>query len=162
MARPLRIEFEGAVYHLCARGNERQRVVRTEQDRVHFLELLERSATRHQVSVLAFVLMGNHFHLIAQTARANLSRWMHWLIVSYTVYFNWRHWRSGHLFQGRYKSFLVESVKGDYLLELSRYVHLNPVRGKVLGEGTPAERRKRLRDYVWSSYPGLGGLKAQF
>src|SRR5438874_6162237 len=82
MLRPFRIEFEGAVYHLYARGNERQRVFRRERDRVHFLELLERCATRYLVSVLAFVLMGNHFHLIAQTARPNLSRWMHWLMVS--------------------------------------------------------------------------------
>lgn len=68
--------------------------------------------------------MGNHFHLLAQTRRANLSRWMHWLMVSYTVYFNRRHGRSGHLFQGRYKSFVVEG--GEYLLGLSRYLHLNP------------------------------------
>src|SRR3954470_1179047 len=100
--------------------------------------------------------MGNHFHFIAQTRRANLSRWMHWLMVSYTVYFNWRHRRSGHLFAGRYKSFLVQSDEGDYPLTLSRYLHLNPVRGKRLGVGTPAERRERLRAYRWSSYPGYG------
>jgi hypothetical protein len=85
---------------------------------------------------------------------------MHWLMVSYTVYFNWRHGRSGHLFQGRYKSFLVE--EGEYLLGLSRYLHLNPVRGAVLGKGTPAHRRARLRAYRWSSYRGYAGLEKQF
>jgi hypothetical protein len=115
---------------------------------------------RFDVAVLAFVLMGNHFHLMAQTRRANLSRWMHWLMVSYTVYFNWRHGRSGHLFQGRYKSFLVED--GEYLLGLSRYLHLNPVRGAVLGAGTPIQRRDRLRAYPWSSYRGYAGLAKGF
>ena len=162
MARPLRIEFAGALYHLCARGNERQKIFRDDGDRQQFLELLERSAERYDVALLGFVLMGNHFHLMARTRRANLSRWMHWLMVSYTVYFNWRHRRSGHLFQGRYKSFLVESAEGGYLLGLSRYLHLNPVRGRVLGAGTPAERRERLRRYAWSSYPGYASLRKQF
>jgi len=162
MARPLRIEFEDALYHLCGRGNERQKIFRDERDHAQFIELLDRSRARYDVAVLAFVLMGNHFHLIAQTQRPNLSRWMHWLIVSYTVYFNWRHHRSGHLFQGRYKSFLVEGGRGDYLLSLSRYLHLNPVRGRALGRRTPAERRERLRQYRWSSYPGYAGLKRQF
>jgi hypothetical protein len=107
---------------------------------------------------MCFVLMGNHFHLVAQTHRPNLRRWMHWLLVSYTVYFNRRHGFSGHLFQGRYKSFLVQ--EGDYLLGLSRYVHLNPVRGVRLGRGTPAERRKRLRAFKWSSYRGYAGVSA--
>jgi len=83
---------------------------------------------------------------------------MHWLLVSYTVYFNRRHRSSGHLFQGRYKSFLVQ--EGDYLLGLSRYVHLNPVRGVSLGRGTPDQRRKRLRAFKWSSYRGYAGLCA--
>jgi REP element-mobilizing transposase RayT len=156
------VEFEGALYHLCARGNERQKVYRDEKDRTEFLEMVERSSRRYQVSILGFVLLGNHFHLIAQTHRANLSRWMHWLMVTYTVYFNWRHRRSGHLFQGRYKSFLVESEKGDYVLELSRYIHLNPVRGKHLGQGSPSQRRERLRRYRWSTYPGYAGLAKQF
>lgn len=159
MARPLRIEFADAIYHLCARGNERQKVFRDERDRVQFLELLERSCSRYQVSTLAFVLMGNHFHLLAQTPHGNLSRWMHWFMVSYTVYFNRRHRRSGHLFQGRYKSFLVGEGKGRHLLSVSRYLHLNPVRGTALGQGTPAQRRERLRRYRWSSYGGYAGLQ---
>ena len=160
MARPLRLEFEDAIYHLLGRGNARQRIFANERDQEEFLNLLEASTKRFDVAVHAFVLMGNHFHLLAQTRRANLSRWMHWLMVSYTVYFNWRHGRGGHLFQGRYKSFLVEG--GQYLLGLSRYLHLNPVRGAVLGAGTPAQRRGRLRAYRWSSYRGYAGLEKPF
>lgn len=160
MARQLRLEFEGAIYHLLGRGNARQRIFASDRDRSQFLEFLRCSAERFDVAVHGFVLMANHFHLLAQTRRANLARWMHWLMVSYTVYFNLRHGRSGHLFQGRYKSFVVEG--GDYLLGLSRYLHLNPVRGVVLGVGTPAERRARLRAYRWSSYPGYAGLKKQW
>jgi hypothetical protein len=124
------------------------------------VELLGQSAQRFEAAVLCFVLMGNHFHLVGQTHRPNLRRWMHWLLVSYTVYFNRRHQTGGHLFQGRYKSFLVQ--EGDYLLGLSRYVHLNPVRGAVLGRGNPGERQKRLRAYRWSSYRGYAGVGAQF
>jgi putative transposase len=160
MARPLRVEFEDAIYHLCARGNARQAIFHDERDCARFLQLLSESAQRFDAAVLCFVLMGNHFHLVAQTHRPNLGRWMHWLLVSYTVYFNRRHRSSGHLFQGRYKSFLVQ--QGDYLLSLSRYVHLNPVRGVSLGRGNPAERRKRLRVFKWSSYRGYAGLSAPF
>jgi REP-associated tyrosine transposase len=160
MARPLRVEFEDAIYHLCARGNARQAIFHDERDCARFLQLLSESAQRFDAAVLCFVLMGNHFHLVAQTHRPNLGRWMHWLLVSYTVYFNRRHRSSGHLFQGRYKSFLVQ--QGDYLLSLSRYVHLNPVRGVSLGRGNPAERRKRLRGFKWSSYRGYAGLSAPF
>ncbi len=85
---------------------------------------------------------------------------MHWLLVSYTSWFNWRYQRSGHLFQGRYKSLVVE--EGEYLLAVGRYVHLNPVRGVSLGEGTPVERRERLRGYEWSSYAGTAGLREGF
>lgn len=157
MARPLRLEFEGAIYHLLGRGNARQCIFASEGDRSEFLRLLAVSAQRFEIAAHGFVLMGNHFHLLAQTRQANLSRWMHWLMVSYTVYFNRRYGRSGHLFQGRYKSFLVEG--GEYLLGLSRYIHLNPVRGAALGRGTPEERRKRLRAYPWSSYRGYAGLE---
>ena len=160
MARPLRIQFEDAIYHLCSRGNDRRRIFQSENDRLYFLELLEKSARRFDAGILCFVLMENHFHLVAQTRRANLVRWMHWLMVSYTVFFNRRHRRSGHLFQGRYKSFLVE--EGEYLLGLSRYLHLNPVRGVNLGKGTPSERRGRLRSFPWSSYRGYAGLAKPF
>jgi putative transposase len=107
--------------------------------------------------VHCYVLMANHFHLVATTAEANLSKWMHQLKTAYTIYFNRRHQLVGHLFQGRFKSTVIEADK--YLLEVSRYLHLNPVRGVALGQGTPIERRERLRDYRWSSYRGYAGLE---
>lgn len=156
MARPLRVEFEGALYHLTGRGNARQRIFADEKDCARFVQLLIESLERYDVAVHGYVLMGNHYHLIAETRGANLGRWMHWLSTAYTVYFNRRHRQVGHLFQGRYKSIVVEAE--DYLLSLSRYVHLNPVRGKLLGRGDPVERRKRLRAWRWSSYRGYSGL----
>jgi putative transposase len=156
MARPLRIEFEGALYHLTGRGNARQRIFADDKDCAKFVELLVQSLERYDVALHAYVLMGNHYHLIAETLRANLGRWMHWLTTAYTVYFNRRHRLVGHLFQGRYKSIVVEAE--GYLLSLSRYVHLNPVRGKLIGRGDPVERRKRLRQWRWSSYRGYSGL----
>jgi len=160
MARSLRIEFEGAVYHVCARGNAREDIFRTAADRRRFLQILEHSVDRFGGAVFCFVLMSNHFHLLVQTARPNLNKWMQWLSVSYAVYFNRRYHRSGHLFQGRYKSFLVDT--DEYLLGLSRYVHLNPVRGRSMGRGTPPERRTRLRNFEWSSYRGYSGLSKPF
>jgi putative transposase len=156
VARPLRVEFEGALYHLTGRGNARQKVFADQADCTKFVQLLMESLERYDVVLHGYVLMGNHYHLIAETRRANLGRWMHWLTTAYTVYFNRRHRRAGHLFQGRYKSIVVEAE--GYLLSLSRYVHLNPVRGQVIGRGDPMERRKRLRDWRWSSYRGYSGL----
>ena len=104
MARPLRVEFEGAVYHLTGRGNARQRIFADEKDCAKFVELLVESLQRYDVALQAYVLMGNHYHLIAETRRANLGRWMHWFATAYTVYFNRRHKRVGHLFQGRYSN----------------------------------------------------------
>ena len=159
MARPLRIEFEEALYHITARGNRRERIFASDADRARFLEIMARSLPRFGVEVHAYVLLPNHFHLLVRTRRANLSRWMHWVMVTYTISFNRRHDKVGHLFQGRYKSLLVEG--GSYLLGLSRYLHLNPVRGKVIGRGNPGERRERLRKYPWSSYRGYAGLSRQ-
>ena len=150
------MEFEGALYHLTGRGNARERIFADEADCAKFVQLLVESLERYEVALQGYVLMGNHYHLIAETRRANLGRWMHWLTTAYTVYFNRRHHRVGHLFQGRYKSILVEAE--GYLLGLSRYVHLNPVRGKVIGRGDPVQRRKRLRKWRWSSYRGYSGL----
>jgi REP element-mobilizing transposase RayT len=159
MARPFRIEFEDAIYHITARGNRRERIFASDADRQRFLETLVRSLARYQVELYAYVLLPNHFHLLAKTKRPNLSRWMHWLMVTYTVFFNRRHGKVGHLFQGRYKSLLVEG--GSYLLGVSRYLHLNPVRERVLGAGDPKERRERLRDYPWSSYRGYASVGKQ-
>jgi len=156
VARPLRIEFEGALYHLTGRGNARQQIFADQADCAKCVQLLVDSLERYDVALHAYVLMGNHYHLMAETRRANLSRWMHWLTTAYTVYFNRRHRRVGHLFQSRYKSIVVEAE--GYSLSLSRYLHLNPVRGKVIGRGDPLERRKRLRAWRWSSYRGYSGL----
>jgi putative transposase len=153
MSRAPRIEFEGALYHVVTRGDRREAIFLDDKDR---LEYLEEGADRYGVLVHCYVLMGNHFHLVVTTPKANLSKWMHQLKTAYTVYFNRRHRMVGHLFQGRFKSVVVEAE--SYLLELSRYLHLNPVTGEILGEGTPEERRERLRSYTWSSYRGYAGL----
>lgn len=159
MARALRLQFEDALYHVCARGNRRQAIYRSDKDYSRFENLLAESLSRYQVELHGYVLMGNHFHLIARTPKPNLSRWMQWLIASYSVWFNRRHRLIGHLFQGRFKAFLVQ--EGGYLLELSRYLHLNPVRGRMIGAGDPANRRQRLRSHRWSSYRGYAGLAKQ-
>ena len=119
------------------------------------ISLKEQSATGSKWFVM--VLMQNHLHLVVMTPEGNLSQWMHQLKTAYTVYFNRRHQVVGHLFQGRFKSTVIEAEK--YLLEVSRYLHLNPVRGAVLGQGRPMERRERLREYRWSSYRGYAGLE---
>lgn len=156
MARPLRIEGEGCVYHLTARGDRRQAIFRDEGDRSRFRERMVVSLDRFSVELHAWVLMGNHFHLLAQTREANLSRWMQWLLGVYTMDFNRRHRFCGHVFQGRFKSFLVE--ERGYFAELGRYLHLNPVRGVSLGRGEVKERRARLREWEWSSYRAYAGL----
>jgi putative transposase len=140
-----------------ARGDRREEIFRDDRDRSKFLGYVAEGAERYRVKVLCYVLMGNHFHLVATTPEGNLSRWMHQLKTAYTVYFNRRHQGVGHLFQGRFKSTVIEAEK--YLLEVSRYLHLNPVRGVVLGQGTPIERRERLRGYRWSSYRGYAGIE---
>ena len=126
MARPLRIEYEGAFYHVTARGNERRRIFFSRTDYEKFLTNLREAALRFSVVVHCYVLMGNHYHLIVETPKANLSTFMHAIQSGYTTYFNRKKGRSGHLFQGRFKSILVDA--DAYLLELSRYIHMNPVR----------------------------------
>ena len=128
MARPLRIEYEGAHYHVTTRGNERKAIFRDAIDRRKFLELLRRAVEQFDIRVHAYVLMDNHYHLMVETRRAGLNRALRYLNGVYTQSFNRRHKRVGHLFQGRYKAILVE--KDSYLVELSRYIHLNPWRVK--------------------------------
>ena len=125
MARPLRVEYEGAVYHVAVRGNARQAIFRDDADREHFLGVLAESVGSFEVRLYLYCLMSNHVHLVLETPRANLGRFMHRWQTAYTVYFNRRHRRVGHLVQGRYGAWLVE--RDAYLLRLSRYVHLNPV-----------------------------------
>ena len=143
MARPLRIEFPGALYHVISRGNERNRIVRDDVDREKRLDWLRRTVESYGGRLHAFVLMNNHDHLFVETPEANLSAGMQYLNGSYTSYFNRRHRRVGHLLQGRFKAHLIEEQ--GYFREVSRYIHLNPVRAKIVD---------RPEAYRFSSYPG--------
>ncbi len=140
MARPLRIEYPGAFYHVISRGNEKKAIFRKKQDYDLFLETLKDACDYFSVLIHSYCLMPNHIHLLVETKQANLSRFMKRLLGVYTIRFNGRHKRHGHLFGGRYKAFLID--KDNYLLELSRYIHLNPVKAKLAGHP---------RDYPWSS-----------
>src|SRR5580704_2469249 len=121
MARPLRVDVVGGWYHVTARGNERRAIFRDDTDRRRFLDLMAEWVERFGLRLHAFVLMDNHYHLLVETPRANLSIAMQWLGVSYTVWFNQRHRRAGHLFQGRFKAILLEESAA---VEISRYLHL--------------------------------------
>src|SRR3989338_8964214 len=129
MARPLRIESAGAFYHVMSRGNERKAVFREEADYELFLETLKDASERFDVLVHAWCLMPNHLHLLIQTKDSNLSSFMKRLLGVYTIRFNRKHKRHGHLFQGRYKALLID--QDNYFLQLSRYIHLNPVKAKL-------------------------------
>lgn len=152
MARPLRIQYENAYYHVTCRGNSGQNIFSNDADRSNFLDLLDRSSDIYQVDILAYVLMSNHFHLLVKTPLGNLQGFMRHFNISYTSYYNWKHNQRGHLYQGRYKSFLVDA--DNYLLEVSRYIHLNPVRVGYGSQISQDEKMKYLRDYPWSSYVG--------
>jgi putative transposase len=141
MARPLRIEFEGAVYHVTARGNERGKIFFSKKDYEKFKEYLTVAKEKFGFILHAYVLMTNHYHLIIETPEKNLSKVMHYINSAYTTYTNVKRKRSGHLFQGRYKAILVD--KDNYLLELSRYIHLNPVRISMV---------QKPEEYRYSSY----------
>jgi putative transposase len=134
-------EYEGACYHLLSRGNERREIFVGDDDRGLFLDTLGECCERFELDAFAYVLMDNHYHLLVRTQRANLSRALHGLSGTYTRRFNNRHGRSGHLFQGRFKSMLVEN--DAYMLQLSCYIHRNPLRAGLV---------ERLADYPWSSY----------
>ncbi|MEA2013896.1 MAG: transposase [Thermodesulfobacteriota bacterium] len=152
MTRPLRIQFEDACYHVTCRGNARQDIFLDDSDRLFFLGLLQRSSEIYQVRILAYALMTNHFHLLVKTPLANLQEFMRHFNISYTSHFNKNHRRVGHLYQGRYKSFLIDA--DNYLMEVSRYIHLNPVRVRAQDSLSLTERQQSLNRYPWSSYPG--------
>jgi REP element-mobilizing transposase RayT len=141
MARAWRIEFEGAFYHILSRGNEGCGIVGDNTDRRRFVETLGQAAERFDLEIFAYVLMTNHYHLLLRTRQANLSNAMQWFGTAYTRRYNNRHGRTGHLFQGRFKSILVEN--DAYLMRLSFYIHRNPLRAGLV---------QRLADYPWSSY----------
>lgn len=156
MARPIRVEFPDAVYHVTARGNEKKAIYRDDDDREKFMATLEETVDRFGVVVHAFCLMPNHYHLLLQTPCANLSAAVGWLQTTYSIRFNRRHRRSGHLFQGRYKAYLVEA--DSYAEELIKYIHLNPVRLKDKRKAIPVERKRELGNYRWSSHRAYAGL----
>lgn len=141
MGRPLRIEYPGAVYHITSRGNEKKSIFLNKVDRERFLHILKEYHTRHRVLVHAYVLMDNHYRILLETPRRNLLKVMHGINGGYTGYFNRKYQRVGHLFQGRYRAILVD--KDQYLLPLSRYIHLNPVRAGIVD---------RPEGYSYSSY----------
>jgi len=147
MARPLRIEFAGGLYHITARGNARQDIYADNHDRAAFLELMDKTRARFDWHVHAYCLMGNHYHLLIETATPTLARGMKLLNGSYTQLFNRKHQRVGHLFQGRYKAILVD--KESYLLELARYIVLNPVRARMV---------RTAAQWEWSSYRATAGI----
>lgn len=146
MARPLRIEYEGAVYHVTSRGNAGQDIFLDNEDRGLFVEILEQAVDRFNWQCHAYCLMPNHYHLLVETGAPTLSRGMRHLNGVYTQSFNRRHARTGHLFQGRFKAILVQ--KETHLLEVARYVVLNPVRAKLA---------RSPRDWEWSSYRATAG-----
>ncbi|MFO1321482.1 MAG: transposase [Burkholderiales bacterium] len=141
MSRPLRIEFPGAVYHVTSRGDRREPIFRDDEDREMFLDILAHTLERLDAQVLAYCLMGNHYHLVLHTRQANLSRLMRQLNGVYTQDFNRRHGLVGHLFQGRFKAILVD--RDAYLLTLCRYVERNPVAARLVPHAGAWE---------WSSY----------
>ena len=149
MARQLRIEFSGAFYHVTSRGNEQKEVFKSQKDREKFLDYLATASARYGAVIHAYCLMNNHYHLFLETPGGNLSQIMRHINGAYTTYFNVKRKRSGHLFQGRYKAILVEA--DAYATELTRYIHLNPVR---------AGMTVRPEAYPWSSYRAYIGQTA--
>jgi len=148
MARSLRIEYAGAVYHAMARGNQGGLIFQDDADRRCFLETLGEACQKTGWRIHAYVLMGNHYHLLVETAEANLVVGMKWLQGTYTQRYNSRHKVFGHLFQGRYKAVIVDGEEPDYFQVVSTYIHLNPARAGLIRVG-----EERLKGYRWSSYP---------
>jgi len=151
MARPLRITYPGACYHVTSRGNEQKDVFKSQRDREKFLEYLASATERYGAVIHAYCLLSNHYHLLLETPHGNLSQIMRHINGAYTTYFNVKRKRAGHLFQGRFKAILVEA--GEYALELSRYIHLNPVRAGMV---------TRPEEYRWSSYNSYIGQGTAF
>lgn len=149
MARPLRVQFENAFYHIMARGQRKEPIVYDDKDKKEFFSRLKSTIEKYNLNIHAFVLMNNHYHLLAQTPNANLSDSMHYLNSSYSSYFKNRHKLVGSVFQGRYKAIVVD--KDSYFLTLTAYIHLNPLRAQLV---------ERPEDYEWSSYQYYIGRKS--
>ena len=148
MARPLRIEYPGAFYHITSRGNEQNNIFKNDRDYERFLTYIETSVQRYRAIIHAYCLMNNHYHLLLETPMGNLSQIMRHINGAYTTYYNTKRQRAGHLFQGRYKAILIEA--DEYAEELSRYIHLNPVRAGIV---------EKPEEYQWSSYQYYIGKK---
>lgn len=146
MVRPLRLEYAGAIYHVTSRGDRQEYIFEDDEDRLQWLDNLSKVCSRFHWRIHAYCLMDNHYHIVVETADANLSNGMRQLNGVYTQYFNRRHIRVGHVFQGRFKAILVN--KENYLLELSRYVVLNPVRAHMI---------RNIDEWQWSSYLSMTG-----
>src|SRR5574340_1187213 len=149
MSRPLRLEFESALYHVTSRGDRREPIFEDDADRNSWLEVFGQGLERFDATAFAYCLMGNHYHFVVQTRQPNLSRLMRQINGVYTQSYNRRHDKVGHLFQGRFKAILVD--ENAYLLEVCRYVDLNPVRARMVSH--PA-------DWPWSSYLAHVGSQA--
>ena len=147
MARKLRIQYAGAVYHVLNRGDRREAVFHDDHDRRRFVETLAEACTKTGWQVHAYCLMPNHFHLVLETPQPNLVAGMKWFLGTYTSRFNRRHRLFGHLFSGRYKSLVVDDSTPGYLKTVCDYVHLNPVRAGMVTAAVP------LKSYAWSSFP---------
>ena len=147
MARKLRLEYPGGIYHVINRGDRREPIFRDDEDRERFITTVGEVCARTAWQVHALCLMGNHFHLVVETPQANLVSGMKWFLGTYTSRFNRRHQVFGHLFSGRYKALVVDGSGSGYLKQVSDYVHLNPARAKLLPPDEP------LRVYRWSSWP---------
>ena len=149
MSRPLRLELAGGLYHITSRGDRREEIYVDDTDRNKWLELFGQVCKRYNWKCHAYCLMSNHYHIVVETIEGNLSQGMRQLNGVYTQYFNQKHQRVGHVFQGRYKGILVD--KDSYLLELSRYVVLNPVRAHMVRD---------VKDWPWSSYHSMTGQQS--
>ena len=146
MARKLRIEYAGAIYHVMNRGDRREAIFADDQDRERFLETLAEACQKTGWQIHAYCLMSNHLHLVIETPQPNLVAGMKWLLGTYTSRYHRRHKEFGHLFSGRYKALVVEGSGDGYLKTVCDYVHLNPARAKLLA------RQQPLSDFGWSSY----------
>jgi putative transposase len=146
MPRKLRLHYPGAIYHVMNRGDRREKIFADDEDRHRFLKTLSEACEKTGWQVHAYCLMSNHFHLVVETPQPNLVAGMKWLLGAYTSRFNRRHREFGHVFSGRYKSLIVDGSGSVYLKSVCDYVHLNPVRARLL------RPEKSLESYVWSSY----------
>jgi len=147
MARKLRIQYPGALYHVMSRGDRRESIFADNADRQRFLETLADACQKTGWQVHAWCLLPNHFHLVLETPQANLVAGMKWLLGTYTSRYNRRHKQCGHLFSGRYKALLVDGSGNGYLKTVGDYVHLNPARANLLKD------EEALSSFAWSSYP---------